>query len=101
MLNIQDSISTEEQTEAGKLTSEYWWRKSFQRLELFRRHFHEGLLGMVGGAYDGDTPQQAGYSVTSALSTGEILRVYNLLAQKNVRQPIDLALTRKSPVTRL
>ncbi|TMC84098.1 MAG: hypothetical protein E6J10_09705, partial [Chloroflexi bacterium] len=101
MLNIQDSISTEEQTEAGKLTSEYWWRKSIQRLELFRRHFHEGLLGMVGGAYDGDTPQQAGYSVTSALSTGEILRVYNLLAQRNVRQPIDLALTRKSPVTRL
>jgi hypothetical protein len=35
------------------------------------------------------------------LSTGEILRVYNLLVQKNVRQPIDLALTRKSPVTRL
>ena len=101
MLNIQDSISSEEQTEAGKLTSEYWWRKSLQRLEPFRRHFHEGLLGMVGGVYDGDTPQQAGYSVTSALSTGEILRVYNLLARKNIRQPIDLALIRRSPVTRL
>ena len=98
---MTDSISTEEQTEAGKLTSEYLWRKSLQRLELFRSHFHEGLLGMVGGVYDGDTPQQAGYSVTSALSTGEILRVYNLLARKNIGQPIDLALVRRSPATRL
>ena len=101
MLNIQDSISTEEQTEAGKLPSEDWWHKSLQRLEPFRRHFHEGLLGMIGGVYDGDAPQQAGYNVTSALSTGEILRVYNLLTRKGIRQPMDLALTRRSFITRL
>src|SRR5207247_3594344 len=96
MLNIQDSISTREQTEAATLISEYWSQKSLQRLEPFRRQIHEGLLGMVGAVYDGDAPQHAGYSVTSALSTGEILRVYTLLACQYSRQPIDLSLTRKS-----
>ena len=100
MLNIQDSFSTGEQTEARKPTPEYWWLKGLQRLEPFRRQLHEGLLGMVGGVYDGDAPQRAGYNVTSALSIGEILRVYSLLAQKDTGQSVDLVLSRSSSVSR-
>ena len=99
MLNIQDSVATE-QSEAGKLPSRCWWQKSFQSLEPFYRHFHEGLLGMVGGVYDGDAPQQARYNVTSALSAGEILRVYNLLAQKKISRPTSSAVTGNSPASK-
>jgi glycogen debranching enzyme len=101
ILNIQNSFSTGEQKEARKLTPEYWWLKGLQRLEPFRRQLREGLLGMVGGVYDGDSPQQAGYNVTSALSIGEILRVYSLLAQKDTRrQSVELVLSRSSSVSR-
>jgi len=66
-------------------------------LEPLRKQLHQGVLGMVGGVYDGDIPQHAGYNAASALSVGEILRVYNLLAEKYIRQPLNLVARRATP----
>jgi glycogen debranching enzyme len=94
LLNIQASFAT------PKRTSEYWWQKSFQMLEPFRRQFQEGLLATVGGIYDGDAPQHAEYNVTSVLSVSEILRIYNLLAQEDARQAASLTLKKNSSAMR-
>src|SRR6266567_2221053 len=53
-------------------------------LEPFRKQLSEGILGMIGSAFSGDAPHDGGYRVTSALSIGEILRVYNLFAQTDI-----------------
>jgi predicted glycogen debranching enzyme len=58
--------------------------KGLEILEPFRKHLSGGILGMIGSAFSGNAPHDAGYSVTSALSIGEILRVYNLFAQTDV-----------------
>ena len=87
LLNIQTSLPTLEQ--------EHWWQKSLQILEPFHRQFQEDLLAMVGGIYDGDAPQHSEYKLASVASISEILRVYNLLAQREVRQAADLALSKR------
>jgi len=79
----------------GKQTSETLrhqesvWRKGIQLLDAFRTQLEEGVLGMVGGVFDGDAPHNAGYAVASALSVGEILRVYNLLARISIRHLVS------------
>ena len=40
---------------------------------------------MLGGVFDGDAPHVTRYIAASAISTGEILRVYNLLAHLGIR----------------
>ena len=51
---------------------------------------------MIGGVYDGELPQQASYQVASVVSVGELLRVYNELA--NVVAS-SLAITKNNLVT--
>ncbi len=61
------------------------WRKGLQLLESLRKQLNEGLLGMPGGVFDGDSPQNTGYIIASALSVGETLRIYNLLTHLGVK----------------
>ncbi len=56
------------------------WQTGLRILEPFHKQLSEGMLGMFGGVFDGDAPQNRGYLTASALTTGELLRVYNLLA---------------------
>ena len=58
----------------------FWWQQSLSTLDPFKKLFGEGALGMIGGVYDGELPQQAAYQVASVVSVGELLRVYNELA---------------------
>jgi len=62
-------------------------QKGLEVLEPFRKHLSEGMLGMIGGAFSDDAPHKGGYNVASALSIGEILRVYNLFAHVDIGQP--------------
>jgi glycogen debranching enzyme len=71
----QDSITCLEQV----------WHTGIHLLESFHQQFTEGMLGMLGGVFDGDAPHVTRYTVASAISTGEILRVYNLLAHLGIR----------------
>lgn len=68
---------------------EYIWRKGLQLLEPFKGLLHEGILGMSAGIFDGDAPHRAqwpGNDVTSALSTGTLLHIYDLLAHMRIEQ---------------
>ena len=56
-------------------------QKAIEVLEPFRKQLSEDMLGMIGEVFAGDAPHVSGYNVASALSVGEILRVYNLFAQ--------------------
>ena len=71
----QDSITHLEQV----------WHTGLHILEYFQQHLTEGMLGMLGGVCDGDAPHPTRYIATSATSTGEILRVYNLLTHLGIR----------------
>ncbi len=74
-----------------------WWHKGLQLLEAFHMHdLHKGILGMVGGVFSGDQPHRLGYVPTSAAAIGEILRVYNLLAQNAFCQSDDLLSARRT-----
>jgi glycogen debranching enzyme len=88
MENITSS-SNAKQTSETILHQEYVWRRGIQLLDVFRTQLQTGVLGMVGGVFDGDAPHNAGYAVASALSTGEILRVYNLLARISIRHLVS------------
>ena len=61
-------------------------QKGVEVLEPFRKHLHEEMLGMIGSAFSGDAPHESGYNIASAISVGEILRVYNIFAQMDVGQ---------------
>ncbi len=61
-------------------------QKGVQVLEPFRKHLREEMLGMIGGAFSGDAPHESGDNIASALSVGEILRVYNIFAQMDIGQ---------------
>ncbi|HEV7235256.1 MAG TPA: amylo-alpha-1,6-glucosidase [Ktedonobacteraceae bacterium] len=74
----------------------FWWQQSLSTLDPSRKLFSEGVLGMIGGVYDGELPQQASYQVASVVSVGELLRVYNELA--NVVAS-SLAITKTNLVT--
>ncbi len=85
LLHIESAAVTTGQAEDRKQAAAGWWRTALQMIEPFRTKFSEGMLGMVGGVYNGNTPQDRGYKVTSATSIGEILRVHTLLAQHTVQ----------------
>ena len=61
-------------------------QKGVEVLEPFRKHLGVEMLGMIAGAFSGDVPHESGYNVASAVSVGEILRVYNIFAQMDVGQ---------------
>jgi glycogen debranching enzyme len=63
---------------------EYLWRKGLLLLEPFQERFRAGLLGMNEGVFAGDAPHAAGPNCASAVSTGELLRIYSVLARIQV-----------------
>ena len=61
------------------------WLKGVELLEPYRTQPGPGLLGMPASVYAGDEPQNPHSQLASARSTGELLRVYKLLAQMGIR----------------
>jgi hypothetical protein len=61
------------------------WRKGIQLLDAFREQLRADMLCTIGSVYDGDAPRRAHLHVASAISIGELLRAYKLLAQMEVR----------------
>ena len=61
------------------------WHKGIHLLDSFREQLRSDMLGAIGAVYDGDAPQYPHVHLASALSTGEIVRVYTLLSQMGVR----------------
>lgn len=62
------------------LFREYIWRRGLRLLEPFKERLYENLLGACVGILDGEQPHHAGPYPASALSTGELLRMYDTLA---------------------
>lgn len=67
------------------LYKEYVWRKGLQMLEPFCQHLERDMLGSISEVYAGDAPHASGPQLASALSVGEILRAYKVLAHLGVQ----------------
>ncbi len=69
-----------------------WRQTAYTLLAAWRTRFSagQGILAMPGSVYpgDGETPQPLPYLLASVLTTGELLRIYQLLVQREIRQPI-------------
>ena len=80
--------SEENGRESVQEVRESVWHRGIHLLESFREQLRSDMLGAIGSVYDGDDPHSPhsphGY-LASALSTGEIVRVYHLLAHMGVR----------------
>ncbi|GAC1576345.1 MAG: amylo-alpha-1,6-glucosidase [Ktedonobacteraceae bacterium] len=63
------------------------WKKSLRQLAPYNKQLSEGMLGMIGGVFDGNYPHTAGYTPATLLGSTELLRVYHTLTQVHVRQP--------------
>ncbi len=85
MLRILSSTIRTTSAQDTSLQQEYIWRKGLQLLEPFRKQLNEGFLGMIGNVFDGDAPHTPGNKTASAISLGEILRTYHLLASISTR----------------
>jgi glycogen debranching enzyme len=81
------TTSTTHNRDEGQKRAQHVRQKGYEVLEPFRKHMSVEMLGMIGGAFSGDTPHESGYAFASALSAGEILRVYSLFAQMCAEQP--------------
>ena len=92
MLSMQnvDARATYLRGVDSNLPQEYLWRKSILLLEPFRQQLETGMLGTIGNVFSGAEPHHPGSTVASALTVGELLRVYHLLTQQRVQHPIDL-----------
>lgn len=87
MLSLHAASDTVSSPQEEKLYQEYLWRKGLQLLEPFRERFSEGLMGMIGGVFDGDAPHHARHSIASVLAIGEVLRAYDSLARVYASHP--------------
>ncbi len=67
-------------TDRKRLFQEYLWRKGLQVLVPFQKVMQEGMLGMVAAAHEGDAPYNAAHAISYAVSVGELLRIYSILA---------------------
>jgi glycogen debranching enzyme len=85
LLCVEHPAASTESSKDNSIGLERVWRTGLRVLEPFRNQLSEGMLGMPGGMFDGDAPQNRGYLTASALSAGEILRIYNLLANLGIR----------------
>jgi glycogen debranching enzyme len=81
ILNLQGQSIEPALRQNDSLFLEYLWRKGQRLLEPFKERLSVGLLGMYVGALDGDAPYAARLCEASALSTGELLRVYDMLTR--------------------
>lgn len=71
---------------------EYLWRKALQVLVPLQSTFQEGMLATIGAAYDGDAGDiilPVGEDVASALSVGELLRAYCVLAHAGIQHQVQ------------
>lgn len=73
----------------SNLPQEYLWRKSILLLEPFHRQLEIGMLGNIGSVFSGAEPYNPGSPVASALTIGELLRIYHRLTLQRVQHPID------------
>ena len=90
-----DALLRLEQSGPGSTTSSqrHAWHRGLRTLDAFRKLTTNGMLGMIGYVYDGNaiTDEDLLASLcgerqaASAMSTGELLRVYKLLAQTGMR----------------
>ena len=85
LLCVAGSATSTETSQDSIAHMERVWHTGLRLLESFRQHLSEGMLGMLGGVFDGDAPHATRIIAASATSTGEILRIYNLLAHLGVR----------------
>lgn len=88
LLKVGDSSPETRNTPRNRETSvykEYVWRKGLQILEPFCQQMEREMLGSISDVYSGDAPHTGGPRPTSALSIGEILRAYKMLAHLGVQ----------------
>ncbi len=85
LLCVGGSATSTETSQDNITHLERVWNTGLRLLEPFHQHFNEGMLGMIGSVFDGDVPHTGGSIPASAPGTGEILRIYNLLAHLGVR----------------
>ena len=64
---------------------EYVWRRGLLALEPFCQQMEREMLGSISEVYSGDAPHTGGPRPISALSIGEILRAYKMLAHLGVQ----------------
>ncbi|WP_165423527.1 amylo-alpha-1,6-glucosidase [Ktedonosporobacter rubrisoli] len=82
MLSIKLHASAAPSSDEKTLFQEYLWRKGLQLLEPFKNRFTVGLLSMNEGTFNGDAPfHPTGQYLASASCTGELLRIYDMLAR--------------------
>jgi hypothetical protein len=81
----QAPVSRKNHSQVTQKYQESVWHKGIRLLDSFREQLRSDMLGAIGAVYDGDAPRHPHIHVASALSIGEILRVYKLLAQMGVR----------------
>lgn len=84
---LQNIYGTLAATEKPRLPK-HRWHEGLRLLLPFQEKLREGMLGMIAAAYDGDAPHCSGRTIASAISTGEILRLYSLLAQLAVHDQL-------------
>jgi glycogen debranching enzyme len=90
LLRVGMQLSTygsDEVRQAGDSPSTYnecVWQKGIRILEPFRQYMQEDMLANISNVYAGDAPYQSGPQVVSAISIGEILRTYKMLARMGI-----------------
>ena len=82
-VEIQPSNKTSTHAQAYK---EHSWVRALQTIEPLRQHMQTHMLGNIGSVYSGDAPYESGSypQLTSAISIGEILRIYKVLAHMGI-----------------
>jgi glycogen debranching enzyme len=81
ILNLQGQSIGPALRQNNTLFLEYLWRQGLRLLEPFKERLNVDLLGMCAGELDGDAPYSARADSASALSTGELLRIYDILTR--------------------
>ncbi len=94
MLTLEQVEATDLRGIDSDFPQEYQWRRGITLLEPLRKQLTAGMLGTIGSVFSGSFPHQAGNDVASALSVGELLRIYQRLTQLRVARPIALVSSR-------
>jgi glycogen debranching enzyme len=93
LLNLQGRSIGPALHQHDSLFLEYLWRQGLRLLEPFKERLNVGMLGMNVGELDGNAPHAGKSGDVSALSTGELLRIYDILTRLRAPQ-LQQALSR-------
>ena len=85
LLHLEGSAPGSKMKQNSQERWERVWQTGIQLLNPFREQLCMHMLGMIGSVYDGDAPQSPHAQLACACSTGEVLRVYKLLARMGIR----------------